>query len=354
MHTCPVTEPTASSLLDDAADELYALDPGDFTARRTALSKAARTAGEKAAATEIAALRKPTQSAAVINRLARTDPAVIADLLRLGTELQNAQRAADGERLRELTSRRRQLVATARSRAFDIVGRPQPSAALDAEVTATLTAALADPAVATLLQHGILVRAAEPNGFGFSAPGALNRAFHTAHCDVAARSGVADRSSARGSRRRGRGWRRAAGRATAPSRRAGEPRGPAIVRGPGGCREGRLRRRRGGRGGGGVAGADHPPATGAHRCPPPIGGAPTPSQTGDYCAAEGAGSCPPRGTRTHDVHAERPVGLMEGPAPDGREHRISTFAALLQRLNNGLRGRWSLLVRRSEGRRVSP
>ena len=58
-----------------ALDELYGADPDAFLARRTELTKQARTAGDATAAKRIGALRKPTRSAYAINRLARTDPA---------------------------------------------------------------------------------------------------------------------------------------------------------------------------------------------------------------------------------------------------------------------------------------
>ncbi len=63
-----------SDLLADAVAELYAGDPEEFTGRRTELAASARDAGEVAAARKITALRKPTRSAWVVNRLVRADP----------------------------------------------------------------------------------------------------------------------------------------------------------------------------------------------------------------------------------------------------------------------------------------
>ncbi|MEP6981119.1 MAG: hypothetical protein ABJA16_10190, partial [Nakamurella sp.] len=130
----------------------------------------AKTAGDKEAAAAIAALRKPTRSAFTINRLARTDPDAIDALVEVGTELHHAQTAGDGKRLRELNSRRRQLLDRLTGRAFEIIGRESPTAGQRDEVTATLTAALADLGIADQLRQGILVRAAESAGFGFSPP----------------------------------------------------------------------------------------------------------------------------------------------------------------------------------------
>jgi hypothetical protein len=158
------------SLLDDAVDDLYALELDRFIPRRTELAKAAKAAGDKEAATAIGALRKPTQSAFTINRLARTDAGAIDALVDLGTELQHAQTAGDGKALRELNTRRRQLLERLTRQAFDIIGQQSPTAGQREEVNATLTAALADTGVADQLRQGILVRAAESSGFGFSPP----------------------------------------------------------------------------------------------------------------------------------------------------------------------------------------
>ncbi|WP_111767501.1 hypothetical protein [Nakamurella deserti] len=158
------------SLLDDAVDELYALDLERFIGRRGELVKAARADGDKEAATAIGALRKPTQSAFTINRLARTDPGAIDALVDLGTALQQAQTAGDAKELRELNTRRRALLDRLTRQAFDIIGQQSPTAGQREEVTATLTAALADTGVADQLRQGILVRAAESSGFGFSPP----------------------------------------------------------------------------------------------------------------------------------------------------------------------------------------
>lgn len=160
----------ADSRLDRAVDELYAMDLDSFIPRRSELAKAAKGDGDRDAATAIGALRKPTRSAFAVNRLARTDPAAIDALVDLGTELQRAQTGGDGAVLRELAARRRELLDRLTRRAFDVVGQQSPSAGQREEVAATFTAALADTGVADQLRQGILVRAAESSGFGFSPP----------------------------------------------------------------------------------------------------------------------------------------------------------------------------------------
>jgi len=153
-----------SDLLADAVAELYAADPDDFTERRQELITSAREAGSPAAAKQIAALRKPTRSAWVVNRLVREDPEVRARLDEMGIDLRAAAGSADGTRIRELTAARGRLVDELTRQALQVSDLPAPPAALREEVTATLDAAIADPEVAADL--GTLVRAAHWAGFG--------------------------------------------------------------------------------------------------------------------------------------------------------------------------------------------
>ncbi len=153
-----------SDLLADAAAELYEADPDGFTERRAELAAAARNAGEPAVAKQITALRKPTRSAWVVNRLVRSDPEVRSRLDALAADLRAAAGSADGGRIRELTAARARLVDELTRAALRVSELPAPPAALREEVTATLDAAIADPEVAANL--GTLVRAAHWSGFG--------------------------------------------------------------------------------------------------------------------------------------------------------------------------------------------
>src|SRR5215470_6155119 len=146
-------------LLAEAQAELYVAEPDSFTPRRRELADQAREAGQPAVAKQIAALRKPTRSAWVVNRLIRSDPEVKTRLDALAADL---RAAADGARLRELTTARSRLVDELTRTA--LAGLPAPPAALREEVTATLDAAIADPEVAGRL--GTLTRAEQYAGFG--------------------------------------------------------------------------------------------------------------------------------------------------------------------------------------------
>lgn len=154
-------------LLAEARAELYEAEPDGFTARRQELAEGARDAGEPAVAKQINALRKPTRSAWVVNRLVRSDPGVRSRLDALAADLREA---ADGARIRELSTARARLVDELTRTA--LAGLPAPAAALREEVTATLDAAIADPEVAGRL--GTLVRAEQYAGFGPMGPGSFS------------------------------------------------------------------------------------------------------------------------------------------------------------------------------------
>jgi hypothetical protein len=157
---------TDGDLLSEAVAELYSSDPDEFVERRGALVARAREAGQAPAAKRIAALRKPTRSAWVVNRLVRSDPGVTAELAELGDELRTAQGSLDGAAIRELSQRRRELIDSLVRRAFTVAGVAAPPAGVRDEVTATLGAALADPEFAGTLAAGALVRAVQAEGFG--------------------------------------------------------------------------------------------------------------------------------------------------------------------------------------------
>ncbi len=148
--------------------DLYALPPERFIAARDEAVARARADGDHALAARIRALRRPTVAAWLVNLLALHRPEQVGELLELGARLREAQDRLSGERMRELSSRRRAaiaaLVGQARRLATD-AGR-KPDALPLAEVEATLGAAVADEDVAEAVRAGRLTRAAEYAGFG--------------------------------------------------------------------------------------------------------------------------------------------------------------------------------------------
>jgi hypothetical protein len=164
---------TEADLLQQAVADLYSSDPDEFVERRGALAATARSAGQAPAAKQIAALRKPTRSAWVVNQLVRAVPGVISELTSLGAELRTAQGSLDGAAIRELSQRRRDLIESLARQAFTAAGQQAPPAGIRDEVTATLGAALADPQFAEQLAAAALVRAAHSEGFGAAGSPAL-------------------------------------------------------------------------------------------------------------------------------------------------------------------------------------
>ena len=153
----------------DVVARLYELPPEQFIAARDEAVAQARQADDRAAATAIGRLRRPTVAAWLVNLLARRRPELVAELLDLGRALRSAQHDLRGDELRELSVQRRaavgQLVAQARKLARE-AGRSGRENLPLAEVEATLTAALAEPEVAEAVRTGTLTKAVDYVGFG--------------------------------------------------------------------------------------------------------------------------------------------------------------------------------------------
>jgi len=153
--------------VSQAADELYGLPPQEFTARRDALTKEARATGDRAAATEMAALRKPTVVAWLANQLSRRHPEAIAPLFELGDALREATATLAGSDLRRLSSERQRLVHSlvelARTLGQDEGQRITEDVARGVEET--LHAALADHGAAQQLVEARLTTALAHHGY---------------------------------------------------------------------------------------------------------------------------------------------------------------------------------------------
>ena len=155
-----------ADLVAAAVDELYALEPAGFTARRNALAAAARKAGAAEPARQIAALRRPTRAAWILNQLARAAPELAGEFAGLGEQLREAHLALDGAQIRELSKQRRLLIDQTAAQAFTAAGLAQPVAELRDDVTATLGAVLADREIAARFATGTLVTAEDQSNFG--------------------------------------------------------------------------------------------------------------------------------------------------------------------------------------------
>lgn len=158
--------------LDEVARDLYGLAPSEFVAARTAEVEKAKEAGDKALATAIGKLRKPTVTAWTVNLLAREAPDDVAALLQLGAALRSAQRKLSGSELRSLTGQRQQAVNALAKKAGALAAEHEHpvNEGVLREVGQTLNAALADPDVAEQVHAGTLTTAATYEGFGPTGP----------------------------------------------------------------------------------------------------------------------------------------------------------------------------------------
>jgi hypothetical protein len=163
--------------IDEAAEQLYTLAPGDFVEARDELIRRARESGDRDLAGEIAALRKPTAVAWLANRLARERPDQLADFLALGPPLREASETLSGPALRDLSRQRQQLVYALVQEARQVAaGQPGPRVSEDVArgLEETLHAALADPDAAAAVAAGRLSGSLSHTGFGAPAtPGSV-------------------------------------------------------------------------------------------------------------------------------------------------------------------------------------
>ncbi len=159
----PELEPVAILAV---ADELYGLPLADFTPARDALAKEHKA--NKAFASQIKALKKPSLAAWVINLLVRRDAPQVEQVLAVGAALREAQANLDGEELRALTRQRRQLTAAVTTQARGLAHEEgvRVTQAVADQVEATLTAAMVDQRAAGAVRSGLLVAALSATGVG--------------------------------------------------------------------------------------------------------------------------------------------------------------------------------------------
>ena len=158
---------------------LYGLSLDEFTPARDALARTLRQAGDREAAAEIKALRKPTLPAWALNQAQRRDPARVAELLRAGAGLRDAQQrvVAGGGRdeLRDAAAAERRLVDALVACAegeLDASGHAV-NASLQGKLRATAHAAAVNDEPGGLLAAGLLVRDYELSDLGLMGSGTV-------------------------------------------------------------------------------------------------------------------------------------------------------------------------------------
>ena len=154
---------SATSDLPAEARELYGLPLDEFTACRNALAKELKGKGDSEIAATVAGLKKPKQSAWVLNRMAREETDAVGELLEVADRLQGGSRST----IRAASERRHEVVRHLMKRAEAILseGGRKPSATTLEEVRRTLYAAVDDDD-RELLRTGTLTEPIEASGFG--------------------------------------------------------------------------------------------------------------------------------------------------------------------------------------------
>lgn len=156
--------------------ELYAGPWEDFVAHRDRLAAGARAAGDRPGARALKALRKPTRGAWLVNLLTRHEAAQLAEVLELGESLARAHRDADPDELRRLSAVRGAAIHSLTGRATALAAERGYAApdSVRQEVSETIQAAMADPALADRVLAGVMTATVRAAGFGptdlFAAP----------------------------------------------------------------------------------------------------------------------------------------------------------------------------------------
>ena len=152
----------------EVADDLYGLPPEEFTAARNERAKAYKSGGDRKLGAQIAALRKPSTAAWVVNQLARHRRAELDQLIEFGATMREAHLDLKAGRLRALSDQRHRVVAAlaGAGRALAAEQGHAVSEAVVQEVEQTLEAALADPTAAHAVGSGQLLSALSYAGLG--------------------------------------------------------------------------------------------------------------------------------------------------------------------------------------------
>lgn len=142
---------------DDGTDALYALPLDEFTGARNELARSLRKDGRRDEADAVAALRKPTLPAWVVNQLARERRAETRSLL----DAAGALRAGDGDGDARFRASVEALLRSARQILADAGRKPADSVLQEVATTLRASAASAPDELAA----GRLTEAWETTGF---------------------------------------------------------------------------------------------------------------------------------------------------------------------------------------------
>ncbi|MDQ3987158.1 MAG: hypothetical protein M3280_11765 [Actinomycetota bacterium] len=149
--------------IDDAIKDLYSVPLSDFTKRRNELAGDLRVKGDKDHADRVRSLKRPTLAAWALNRLAREDAAVVAELAATVGRIAEGQSASE---LREAMEARRSLIADLAEHAQQILEQAGHNASVETmnHVVQTLAGATSGDDLERLV-NGTLSRPLSSSGF---------------------------------------------------------------------------------------------------------------------------------------------------------------------------------------------
>lgn len=159
--------------MEKELDSLFAAPLDEFIAERDALAKQLRADGDREAAEQVKALRKPSVAVWAVNQLARKEHKDYRALLKAGDGLREAQEQVLGgespAKLEQAASAERDLVdrLTAKARALLESADQTPTEAMVRRVSGTLHAAATRPDLREAAENGRLEHEEETTGFGF-------------------------------------------------------------------------------------------------------------------------------------------------------------------------------------------
>jgi hypothetical protein len=195
---------------ESEAERLYGLSLDEFIPARDETVRRLRDEGRREDAAAIKALRKPSNPAWVVNRLAREVPKVVDGLLAAGQRLRDTQLSGGGG-LKDAMEDERVALDRAMRNAEEIAthaGLASTSTML--RVRETLHLAALDPDVAADVKRGVLSREGRAAGFtglaGFTAPAVPDKPVKakkdtTARRDTTAKRGTTAKRDATTARR---------------------------------------------------------------------------------------------------------------------------------------------------------
>jgi len=145
-------------------DRLYGLPPADFVVARDATVRRLRAVKDREGAKAIAALKRPSVAAGIVNRLVRDEPDAIAELRGAADDLEAAVAAGDASAMRAAMGRERTAIDALLSAARE--GDEVPGPATQQRVRETLHAAAVDAEAREEVLSGRLVRERQAVGLG--------------------------------------------------------------------------------------------------------------------------------------------------------------------------------------------